>query len=93
MLPIQNFGCAILELMVGQTVQGYSLKKKGQVITIDAKSVVKLNDEIVHIDPQVLFRDLFRCVLKMNSRVKYSGMSCVATHMLCLIEILNAASK
>ena len=44
--------------MVGQNIHEYTLKKKDQIVTMDAKGVVTINNEVVHIDPQLLFRRL-----------------------------------
>lgn len=42
--------------MDGRHVKEYVFKKKA--VTMDSKSTVKLNNEVVHIDPQLLFQRL-----------------------------------
>ena len=42
--------------MEGHNVTGYALKKKDQAVTMDAKSTVKIQNENVQVDPQLLFQ-------------------------------------
>lgn len=45
--------------MVGKKVTEYTFKRKAHAVTMDSKSTVKLNnEEVVDIDPQLLFQRL-----------------------------------
>ena len=44
--------------MEGQAVSSYSFKKKDQTVTMDVKSTVKIRDEEVHVDGQLIFQRL-----------------------------------
>ena len=48
----------ILKSMEGKKVSGHSLKKKDQIVTLDIQSVVKIQDKVVQMDPQLLFQRL-----------------------------------
>lgn len=52
----KEIGKSILKDMDGRHVKEYVFKKKA--VTMDSKSTVKLNNEVVHIDPQLLFQRL-----------------------------------
>lgn len=52
----KEIGKSILKDMDGRHVKEYVIKKKA--VTMDSKSTVKLNNEVVHIDPQLLFQRL-----------------------------------
>lgn len=52
-------GRRVLKDMIGKNVAEYTFKRKAHAVTIDSKSKVKLNnEEVVHIDPQLLFQRL-----------------------------------
>ena len=48
----------ILDDMKGQSVVDYTFRRKNQAITMDIKSSVKIDGNIVQIDPQLLFQPL-----------------------------------
>ena len=81
----KEVGNRILEAMRGKQVLEHSFKKKDQVVTLSAKSGVKIKDDVVHIDPQLLFQRL----TTVGSKTKHlSGIFqyelCIATRLLCL---------
>ena len=54
----KEVGEHILDEMVGQSVLGFTFRKKNQAVTLDSRSSVKIDDELVQIDPQLLFQRL-----------------------------------
>ena len=44
-----------LEKMVGEKVSDFSFKKKDQAVTMGSKNGVKVDGEIIEVDPQLLF--------------------------------------
>ncbi len=51
-------GDKILTGMVGKTVTQHSFQKKEQSVTLDSSNKVKIREETIHIDPQLLFQRL-----------------------------------
>ena len=51
-------GRAILENMEGKTVNEYVFKRANQAVTLDCKSSVKVDGDVIQIDPQLLFQRL-----------------------------------
>lgn len=62
----KSVGQKILTSMEGQQVGEYTFRKKDQAITIDAKSCVKIRDEEVHVDPQLLFQRLITAGIRSD---------------------------
>ena len=54
----KDVGQTILQSMLRQSISNYSFKKKSQAVTLGLKSSVKIDDELVHVDPQLLFQRL-----------------------------------
>ena len=54
----KEIGTRALHDMVGKKVKDYSFKKSQQVVTLNDKSSVKVNGEVVPVDPQLLFQRL-----------------------------------
>jgi hypothetical protein len=54
----EQIGVRILESMTGQKVFEYSFKKKNEAVTLASKTAVKIQGELVQIDPQLLFQRL-----------------------------------
>ena len=54
----KEIGIAILKDMAGKRPTEYTFRKKAQSVTMNSKSSVTINKEIVHIDPQLLFQRL-----------------------------------
>lgn len=54
----KTVGEQILVSMEGQKVTDYTFKRSRQAITMAAKASVKIRDEEVHVDPQLLFQRL-----------------------------------
>ena len=44
--------------MEGNPVASYIFRKKDQAVTMDTKSTIQIQDEYVHVDPQLLFQRL-----------------------------------
>ena len=44
--------------MVGKPVSGYVFKKRDHIVTMDAKSALRVGTETISIDPQLLFQRL-----------------------------------
>ena len=53
-----DFGENILQSMIGQSIANYSFKKKSQAVILGMKFSVKIDDELVHVDPQLLLQQL-----------------------------------
>ena len=54
----KHIGQNILESMVGKTVQDYSFQRKKQAVTLAVKVSVKSDNEVIRVDPQLLFQRL-----------------------------------
>ena len=54
----KRIGTTIINAMVGKCVIEHSFKKKDQIITMASNNAIKVNQEIILIDPQVLFQRL-----------------------------------
>jgi len=54
----KEVGQNILNNMVGQNVLGFTFRKTNQAVTLDSRSTVQINDDLVQIDPQLLFQRL-----------------------------------
>ena len=81
----EDVGRAILEDMEGKTANEYVFKRANQAFTLDCKSSVKVDGDVIQIDPQLLFQRLTwlqnpETILKM-----FSVSNCVATHQHCLV--------
>ena len=60
-------GRAILEDMEGKTVGEYVFKRANQVVTLNSKSSVKVDGDVIQIDPQLLFQRLTLVVKSRDS--------------------------
>lgn len=58
LIRVESIGNAILTSMEGLTTTEYTFKKRDQAITMASKSAVKIGDEVVQVDPQLLFQRL-----------------------------------
>ena len=58
----KNIGKLISETMKGKEVTEYSFKRKDQAVTIKAGSTVKIDGNVVPVDPQLLFQRLITTV-------------------------------
>jgi hypothetical protein len=63
--------------MEGQKVTDYTFKRSTLAVTMDAKAFVKIRDEEVHVDPQLLFQRL------VTAGVRYNDLSEVFMYELC----------
>ena len=51
-------GKRILASMEGNSVASYIFREKDHAVIMDTKSVIKIEDEHAHVDPQLLFQML-----------------------------------
>ena len=72
----KNIGKHILASREGNKVASYMFRKKDQAVTMDTKSTIKIQDEYVHVDPQLLFQRL------LTVGTKYSELQNVLDHEL-----------
>ena len=54
----KSVGVAILNSLEGKSIDDTTLQKKSQVVTMASKSSIKIGDDVVHIDQQLLFQRL-----------------------------------
>lgn len=54
----KEVGDKILKDMEGKNVEQHSFTKKSQVITLSNSKTIRIKDEVMHIDPQLLFQRL-----------------------------------
>ena len=54
----KRVGQLILDSMVGKDIYTYSFRQNMQAVTIGAKAAIKVNEEQVQVDPQLLFQRL-----------------------------------
>ena len=79
----------ILASMKGSPVASYILQKKVQAVAMDTRSTIKIHDEYVHVDPQLLFQR------QLTMGTKNCELQNVFDHELChyppaLFESVNA---
>jgi len=63
----REVGNSILERMKGVTIADYTFKRSHQVVTLDSKSVLKIEGATIQIDPQLLFQRLIIAAKMTNS--------------------------
>ena len=85
----KSFGKHILASMEGNPVASYIFRKKDQAVTMDTKSTIKIQDEYVYVDPQLLFQRL------LTIGTKNGELQNVFDHEFChyssaLFESVNA---
>ena len=73
----EEIGKDVLNRMSGKQVSKYTFRKKHRAITMDSPSKVKIDDEEVNIDPQLLFQ---RLILVAAQKDKLEEAFC---HELC----------
>ena len=54
----REIGVKIVESMAGKSTDEFTFRKANQVVTLGSRSTVKIKDEHVNIDPQLLFQTL-----------------------------------
>lgn len=79
----KDHGEIILNSMVGKSVSDISFKKKAQAVTLNSKSGVEINQEVVNIDPQLLFQRLVTVREKYEDTEHCSSMSYAVILHLC----------
>ena len=55
---VSEVGAKILQNMIGKRVAQHSFKRKEQVIPLSNNNAVKIKDDVIYIDPQLLFHGL-----------------------------------
>ena len=60
-------GKKITESMKGKLVTEYVFRKKEQAVTMDTKSTIKVTDEVVQVDPNLLFQRLVTAGTRCNT--------------------------
>ena len=48
-------GQKVLDTMLNANILGYSFKRSNHAVTLSSKSIMKVNEETIRIDPQLLF--------------------------------------
>ncbi|CAG2201846.1 unnamed protein product [Mytilus edulis] len=76
----KDVGTAIIESLVGQNVIDYTFKKKNQVITLNSKTSIKVDGELIQVDPQLLFQ---RCTTIANGL--FEDISEIFKYELCSV--------
>ena len=71
----KSVGEKILSSMNGTLVTDYSFKRSAQAITMASKSSVKIDNNQVQVDPQLLFRDLSSHVITPNLKSYFDTSS------------------
>ena len=54
----KQVGKSILKSMKGNSVEEFVFKKKAQAVTLNCKAQLKIDNEVVTVDPQLLFQRL-----------------------------------
>ncbi|XP_022240123.1 uncharacterized protein LOC111085509 [Limulus polyphemus] len=74
---VKVVGQSILTSMEGKVVTDYTFRKKTQAVKMDVKTCVKIRDEEVHVDPQLLFQRL------ITAGIRCSDLSEIFEYELC----------
>ena len=74
----KHVGNKILNSMAGKKVDEHSFKRSDQAVTLGARTAVKIGDESVHVDPQLLFQRLV-----IVSREREDTLASVFNYELC----------
>ena len=85
----KNIGKRILDSMEGNPVAAYIFWKKNQAVTMDTKSTIKIQDEHVHVDLQLLFQRLVTVGTRMASYRMSSITNAVSFPQLCLSQSMQ----
>ena len=65
----KKIGSDILESMCGNPTKDYTFKKKDTAITMKARSTVQIDEEIIAVDPLLMFQHLVTAVRGLGSEV------------------------
>lgn len=76
----KEVGTSVIKSLVGKRVSGFSFKKKDQVITLKTKSSVKIDNETVQVDPQLLFQ---RLIFVARGKIPLEQLPFLFTYELC----------
>ena len=60
-------------------------KRVNQAVMLDCKSSVKVDGDVIQIDPQLLFQHSLWLQIPETILKMISGLNCVATHQHCLV--------
>ena len=77
---VDTYSNAILPSMEGKIAADFSFRKSDQVVTLNAKTAVKIDGDTVHIDPQLLFQRLTIAAKEVdNIESIFTSSSCCST--------------
>lgn len=79
----RDLGQKILDSMAGRNVEDYPFKKADQALTLGSKSSIKIKNESVQVDPQLLFQRLVTVGARMIYLL-FSVMNCAVISLQCL---------
>ena len=80
----KEIGQKIMDSMTGIPVAHYTFKRSDQVTTLQSKSSVRIDEQPIHIDPELLFQRLIAHPMPLTTERRYYVSSCVATNRLSL---------
>ena len=76
--------------MVGKTVVQHSLKTKAQICHLSNTNTIKIRDEVIHMDSQLLFKRPGNC---QNSRVFFNALYSLFVFFLNSTEVRTETLK
>ncbi|VDI11839.1 Hypothetical predicted protein [Mytilus galloprovincialis] len=76
----EEVGKGIIQSLVGKNIMDYTFRKKQQLITLGNKTSVKIDGELVEVDPQLLFQ---RCTAVANTL--FDDISVIFQYELCSV--------
>ncbi|CAG2234842.1 unnamed protein product [Mytilus edulis] len=76
----EEVGKGIIQTLVGKNILDYTFRKKQQLITLSNKTSVKIDGELVEVDPQLLFQ---RCTAVANTL--FDDISVIFQYELCSV--------
>ena len=79
----------IMASMEGNPVASCIFRKKDKAVTMDTKSTIKIQDEYVHVDPQLLFQRLLTVGSRMASYRMASITKYVNIPQHCLSQLMQ----
>ena len=77
----KEFGTRTLQDMIGKNVKEYSFRKSQQAVTLNEKSFIKVNGEVIAVDPQLLFQRLTAAANRYVSEVFKNELSGVPSSL------------
>ncbi|CAC5392863.1 unnamed protein product [Mytilus coruscus] len=84
----KELGIKILKSMDGQKIDEFSFKRKEQAIILSAKSAIKVDDEVITVESQLLFQRFLAASNDIyEDQSKNSPMNYVVIPVQCLIQM------